>query len=162
MKIEKFNELYSQLLGSFPKTFEREGMSESWLKVFKDRDAEYFEKTVDYFIKLDRDDMPSVGSALAVHKRIAETGQGKRYHDSKGHEFPLMTDEEAESEYQKMKGFIEAYPYPDYSEKASPEQCEVIDNQYYRLMGRHGINPQEDTHPKVNMLLMADLNKIMG
>jgi len=63
-----------------------------------------------------------------------------------------------EASYQEIKSFMEAYPYPDSPPGTTREEDEKTAREYDKLMGDHGINPKEFTHPSVSRRLLRDIN----
>ena len=68
------------------------------------------------------------------------------------------TDEEVAKEFERWISFYEAYPYPDYPEGATKEQCEAIDRNYQGIMRSNGFDPEE-FDPKANLLFIKYLSE---
>lgn len=162
MTTKEFNRIFAKLAGAYPGNHIADENHEAFKAVFGEKTAEHFEKSVDYFIRQDRQFLPSTGQVLSVYRRVAQSAIESKYQDSKGRDFPAMTDEEAEAEAERMIGFMEAYPFRHYPKSASDSQCKAHEDQYFEIMRRHGLEPDEDTHPKVNRFLMAHFNLKIG
>ncbi len=159
MKTEEFKQVYGELCGAFPKNFSTEGQESIWMEKFGNKNYTVFRKMI---MKIaESDQFPSINYALSVYKGMARKKAESDYRNTfEGHKFPPMTDDEAQKEYEEMKGFIEAYPHPGYPEGSDQEACLKIDQDQDNRMRRGGINPDQMTHPKVARLLMGDLKAV--
>lgn len=158
MKNPDFKKVYGQLIAAFPAQYTTESMEDLWSNKFGSRDLDIFKKMID--ILTEKDKFPSMAYAQAIYKRLANKGNQDGYFSNKyviPDHVKKMTDEQIDADYEKMTGFMEAYPFPDYPEGASSKECQKVDDGYYKLMRTAGLDPNELTNPKVSQRLMRDI-----
>ena len=166
MQPHEFQSQMNRLSASLMKpTITEKNMSILFAEV-KAMDAEIFKVSVEIMMKeADRNFMPKLTELYKYYHMAKAKLAGQKFNEFGSPAIPdhilNMTDEECEADYKLVSGFMEAYPYPDYPEGATEEECKRIDQGYNSRMRRAGINPDETTNPKVAARLMSDLNKAM-
>lgn len=157
LSTSEFQVGFKELVASHPRAFVTEETESVWLKKFANKDSRLFGITIDRLTE--NEDFPGVGQALNLYKAIQQSESSRP--TTNVFVIPKhvmeMTDAECEADYQNMKSFFDAYPYPDTPPGATEDELMAIERGYHRRMGQAGINPKEATNPKVGARLMAAL-----
>ena len=155
MTEKEFRKAYEQLKGGTD-NYATAGTREAWERRFIKKKYDIFVRLCDYFI--DKAEFPQVSDAIKQYEYFYNKTQPYVQNVFKIPDSVMaMTKDEQKASYQELKSFLEAYPMRDLDPLAPLDDIIKAGQEYDKLIGKHGINPKEITHPSVSKRLIRDI-----